>query len=125
MKYKIFTAGLPFSRKEFVCKCGCSFDTVDHELLIVLENIRTWANCPVKINSGCRCEDHNKREEGSSRSRHLWGQAADIVVEEKKADEVADHLEESYPDKYGIGIYNGRTHIDIRRRKARWDKRSI
>jgi hypothetical protein len=38
-------------------------------------------------------------------------------------DKVADYLEEKYPDKYGIGRYIGRTHLDIRKTKARWDNR--
>jgi hypothetical protein len=29
-----------FARSEFRCKCGCGLDTVDTELLRLLENIR-------------------------------------------------------------------------------------
>jgi uncharacterized protein YcbK (DUF882 family) len=112
-----------FDRSEFKCKCGCGFDTVDHELIVVLEEIRLRFGKPVTINSGCRCERHNAEEGGSKGSQHITGKAADIVVAGVHADSVADHLVCKYQDKYGIGRYNGRTHIDVRSSKARWDNR--
>jgi hypothetical protein len=39
------------------------------------------------------------------------------------SDDVAEWLERVFPNKYGIGRYKGRTHIDTRRGKARWDAR--
>lgn len=101
----------------------CGGDVVDAELLQVLEDIREYFGCPVVINSGFRCWIHNKREGGSATSQHLLGKAADIVVIGVHADVVAHYLERIYPDKYGIGRYLGRTHIDVRQNKARWDMR--
>lgn len=112
-----------FTRKEFACQCGCGFDTVDFELAKVLDDVREHFKRPVIINSGCRCAIHNKNEGGSPKSQHLLGTAADIVVKGIYADDVADYLEERYSDTYGIGRYNGRTHIDIRSKPARWDNR--
>lgn len=112
-----------FSRSEFACRCGCGFDTVDHELIGVLEALRDRFGATVSINSGCRCATHNQAEGGSPKSQHLLGKAADVVVTGVLADKVADYLESAYPDKYGIGRYKGRTHIDVRAAKSRWDLR--
>ena len=110
-----------FTRKEFACNCGCGFDTIDYELLEVLEDVREHFNSPVHINSGCRCESWNKKIGGEDGSQHTKARAADIVVVGIKETIVADYLESKYPDKYGIGRYSGRTHIDTRSGgKARW-----
>lgn len=113
-----------FKRSEFECKCGCGFDTVDYELAAVLDDIRSYFNSPVIINSGCRCESHNKAIGGSENSKHRLGVAADIVVSGIDADIVAEYLEQKYSHQYGIGRYNSWTHIDIRTAPARWDERT-
>ncbi|ASV43374.1 hypothetical protein [Vibrio phage JSF12] len=111
-----------FSRKEFACKCGCGYSTVDAELLEVLVTLKEHFNgATVKIASGCRCEEHNKKVGGRPRkpgerysgSKHLWGVAADIQVSGVAPSKVADYLEKTYPNKYGIGRYDTFTHIDI------------
>lgn len=109
-----------FSRAEFACKCGCGFNTVDVELLAVLEDVREHFNTPVIITSGCRCWYNNQKAGGATNSKHLKGNAADFVVKDVHEDRVATYLEEKYPDKYGIGRYEGRTHIDVRDKKGRW-----
>ena len=112
-----------FSRKEFACRCGCGFDTVDAELLHVLINLRGQFNAPITITSGARCKNHNGNIGGSEKSQHMIGRAADIKIYRIHEDIVADYLEATYPDKYGIGRYIGRTHIDTRATPARWDYR--
>lgn len=112
-----------FDRSEFACKCGCGADTVDVELITVLEDLRYRFVFPIVINSGTRCGRHNKAEGGGKNSQHLDGKAADFVVKGVQADEVADCLEQLYGTKYGIGRYNGRTHLDVRSTPARWDNR--
>ena len=110
-----------FNRSEFSCKCGCGQDTVDAELIRVLEDLRQSLRGAIMINSGCRCERHNASEGGSPGSQHIRGKAADIVVSGVDADTVAECLEDKYPGKYGIGRYPGRTHIDVRSGPpARW-----
>ena len=109
-----------FSKHEFACKCGCGFDNVSSELIGVLEEVREYFSKPIKINSGCRCAKHNAKEGGSKDSEHVKGTAADIVVEGIHADKVHEYFIKRYPDKYGIGKYVGRTHIDVRKTKARW-----
>lgn len=109
-----------FKRSEFACKCGCGFDTVDVELVTVLEAVRSFFGEPVKINSGCRCVEHNKKEGGSPKSQHLYGKAADIVVENVMPIKVYTYLVHKYANTYGIGLYPNRVHVDVREQKARW-----
>jgi len=110
-----------FYREEFKCKCNnCNFDTVDYELVTVLEAMREHFEQPVIINSACRCARHNANEGGREKSKHLYGIAADVVVENILAEDVYAYLTSTYTDKYGIGCYNGFTHIDVRNSKARW-----
>lgn len=109
-----------FSRKEFSCKCGCGFQTVDVDLLAILETVRNKFRKPVTINSACRCEDHNKSIGGSYGSKHKQGIAADIVVKGVEPRTVYAYLDDMYPVSYGMGFYASFTHIDVRQNKARW-----
>ena len=109
-----------FKRSEFACKDGCGFDTVDAELLKVLEEVRAFFGVPILINSGCRCAKHNEKEGGSPKSQHLFGKAADIVVKDVMPVKVYTYLDNKYPNTYGIGLYVNRVHIDVREAKARW-----
>jgi len=121
-----------FTRSEYRCKCGCGFDTVDYELDMVMDDLRDFFGKPVYINRGCSCVEHNDNVQleydhtyiaGSSKSQHIYGKACDFRVEGVHEDAVVRYLENTYPNKYGIGRYNGRTHIDVRTDKARWDSR--
>jgi len=115
-----------FSRREFACKCFCGKDTVDAELILVLEEARLFfRNRSVIITSGVRCELHNQEVGGSPKSLHLQGKAADIIVKGINSEIVHDHLYKKYPGKYGIGRYSGRTHIDVRPGEARWSGRNV
>ena len=112
--------GDSFERHEFACKCGCGFDTVDAELLAVLDNVRRVFKSKVLVSSGCRCPAYNKRVGGAPKSRHLEGRAADIVVANAAPALVAEYLKERYLEKYGIGEYHSFTHIDTRAQAVRW-----
>lgn len=108
-----------FDRSEFACQCGCGQDTVDAELLAVLEEIRGMFG-PVTINSGNRCIAHNRAVGGGEKSQHLTGRAADIVVKDTTPAHVQDYIALSWPMQYGLGRYDDFTHIDTRTHKARW-----
>ncbi|EAZ2866630.1 DUF882 domain-containing protein [Salmonella enterica] len=110
-----------FKRSEFACKCGCGQDTVDAELLAILEDVREHFGKPVIINSANRCPTHNKRVGGASKSVHLTGKAADIVVKGVAPDIVHAYLTAKYSGKYGIGKYNTFTHVDSRSKESRWN----
>ena len=114
-----------FSRWEFKCNCtdtACTFDTVDIELIDVLEDVRLhFAAKSITINSGCRCLLKNMSVGGSKSSQHMQGRAADFVVERIRPVDVQNYLEAKYPLKYGIGRYSTFTHVDTRTGgRARW-----
>lgn len=117
-----------FSRSEFACKCGCGFDTVDYILVEYLQSIRDYFGARVTITSGCRCVDYNEGVQienvpryipYSSTSTHIYGRAADIVVEGVSPDDVSE-----YADSIGcggVGSYKTFTHVDSRTKNgARW-----
>lgn len=110
-----------FSRDEFSCKCGCGFSTVDVKLIEILESVRSQFKKPVKINSGCRCHDHNKKVGGTPKSKHMEGIAADIVVKGVSPIDVHKFLIDYVGGNYaGIGRYETFVHIDARENPARW-----
>jgi len=109
-----------FTREEMACKCGCEQDTIDGELLDVLNRIRRWAKKPVTVTSGNRCFNYNIRIGGSRNSQHVKSRAADIQVEGKTPEQVADYIQKWYPDSLGLGRYETFTHVDTRKHKARW-----
>jgi uncharacterized protein YcbK (DUF882 family) len=109
-----------FSKEEFACRCRCGFDAVSAELVQALTDIRQHFNKPIQITSGNRCKAHNKTIGGEEGSKHIEGIAADFKVAEVAPSRVQTYLEEKYPDKYGIGRYSNRTHLDVRPNKARW-----
>ena len=128
-----------FNLSEFRCKC-CGEGIPKKKLINVLENIRfvlsdRYYPNPVKITiSGpLRCESHNKEVGGVSNSRHLFkhSDGVDIKAFSKVEDkwlqilpeEVVAIAELLLQDTGGIGQYKGRTHIDVRSKKARWDFR--
>jgi len=67
-----------FQPSEFTCKCGCGGNKMQSAFLEVLDKARELAGVPFKINSGYRCEKHNK-EVGSTSRNHTSGNAADIA----------------------------------------------
>ena len=125
-----------FNIEEFQCKgnlkgCDCQMpDDVYNNIQELAENlqiVRDMLQEPIKINSGWRCEEYNRKIKGAKRSQHLLGKAADIRIKDLTPDEVAnaiDKLQEGgFIKKGGLGRYNSFTHYDIRGRKARWDNR--
>ena len=109
-----------FSRIEFACNCECGQDTIDAELITMIEAIRQHYDSPVTINSGNRCVSYNAQVGGSTNSQHILSRAADIKVEGIPAPKVANYIDSIYPDKYGLGRYDSFTHVDSRTGKARW-----
>ena len=107
-----------FNRSEFACKCGCGFDTVDAQLLAILEIIREHFSVPVKVTSGARCADYNTTIGGAEKSQHVLGRAADIVVSGHPPIAVAAFCRSL--DIPGIGDYQTFTHLDTRTGRARW-----
>ena len=114
-----------FTLSEFSCKCGCGFNGIHAELVAVLQDLADHFCAEVIVNSACRCKAHNKSVGGSTYSQHIYGTAADVKLlytpGQIDAGEVAEYLRNKYPNCYGIGDYPGFTHIDVRKKKARWN----
>ena len=82
-----------------------------------LQVVRDLLGKPMLINSGYRTPAHNKAVGGSSKSYHMSGMAADIVVPGIPAIEV-QRLLKNWTG--GMGQYQHFTHLDIRPHRARW-----
>lgn len=110
-----------FKSTEFDCKGNkcCSKTMIDIELVGYLQVIRNHFGKPVIINSGYRCQKHNKTVGGVTNSKHCTGMAADIVVKDIKPKEVAKYAETI--GVRGIGLYDTFVHLDTRETKSRWN----
>ena len=107
-----------FSRHEFACRCGCGFDTVDIELIELLEVIREHFGQPVTVNSAARCLEYNRSIGSRDTSQHVQGKAADIVIRGINPDDVHFFVDEM--DRGGLGKYSTFTHVDVSERRRRW-----
>lgn len=109
-----------FRVREFRCWDGSDPVFVALALAQLLEAVRVHFDAPVTINSAYRTPSHNKAQGGAARSQHLYGQAADIVVQGHSPVEVAAYAETLLPNTGGIGIYKNFVHLDVREKKSRW-----
>lgn len=114
-----------FQYKEFDCqgKGCCSTTIIDEKLVEYVQRIRDHFGKPVTITSPYRCEVHNRRVGGATKSYHMQGRAADIVVQGVSSREVAKYAESI--GILGIGLYETSadgyfTHIDTRTTKSFW-----
>jgi len=101
--------------------CGCGFDTIDYEVVKIVQGVCDAFECSVVINSACRCEDHNRSVGGGESSQHLLGRALDCRFVGIGTDYIHQYLCNKYPDQYGLGKYASFNHIDSRGIKARWE----
>lgn len=114
-----------FQYKEFDCHGSgcCSTTIIDEKLVAYVQQIRDHFGKPVTITSPYRCEVHNRRVGGATKSYHMQGKAADIVVQGVSSREVAKYAESI--GILGIGLYETSadgyfTHIDTRTTKSFW-----
>ena len=113
-----------FRVREFACHDGSDTVLISDELVELLERIREHFGSAVNINSGYRTAAYNAQVNGSPRSQHMQGTAADIVVSGVAPLEVAQYAEYLQPNSGGIGLYQTFTHVDVRTNRSRWDNRS-
>jgi uncharacterized protein YcbK (DUF882 family) len=117
-----------FNLNEFASKDGADMPPeVFKNVVLVAKNLqvlRDFVGQPIKVNSGYRSPAHNKSIGGASRSQHVKGKAADIVIKGHKPQVVAEIIIELIKagkmSQGGIGVYNTFTHYDIRGTAARW-----
>ena len=74
-----------FRINEFRCHCGCQMpaearQNIEALVANVLDPLRDEYGKPIYVNSGYRCEKHNKAVGGVPRSQHIVGEAADISL---------------------------------------------
>lgn len=87
-----------------------------------LDDMRSFlGDRPITINSGYRPPAVNEAVGGVSNSRHLVGDAADVVVDGMTPHEVFSRIDNWHGDKGGLGDSASFTHIDLRGYSARWD----
>ena len=67
-----------FDSSEFDCQCGCGTGKIKIELVEMLEEIRVLYDRPMRINSGIRCLEHNRKIGSKDTSSHIKCVAADI-----------------------------------------------
>lgn len=77
-----------FKLSEMACKDGSDKVLYSTELMAKLEELRAYGGFTVSINSGYRTKAYNSRIGGASKSQHVQGTAADVVV--KKDGQVVD-----------------------------------
>lgn len=87
------------------------------ELAKNLEVLRKHINKPIRITSGFRSREHNKKIGGATNSYHVLGMAADIQVSKMKPEDVAKAIEllikEGKMKQGGLGIYRTWIHYDL------------
>ena len=109
-----------FKQSEFACKCGCGFNSINLNLVKILDEIREYFGQPMTITSGCRCAKHNAKVSGSvSNSRHVSGKASDIKVKNIDKARVLTKCKEYVANGRARYTYTNNTnmknvvHIDI------------
>lgn len=127
-----------FSAHEFDCHDGSEYPSEHHDrlqlLVTTLDAIRAKWGGPIKVVSGYRTPEYNRKVGGAKASQHVEGRAADIkpigggpnavaqlgaLVRTMLAGDLLPHLG-------GLGMYPRWVHIDVRPRPAnghvaRWD----
>lgn len=114
--------GPHFKHNEFRCKCCGKLPSggIDPTLVLKLEILRkVLGDKPIVIRSGYRCPKHNEKVGGAPKSQHLYGKAADIMVQGITPSEVANIAEAIFYDG-GLGRYKEFTHVDSRGKRTRW-----
>ena len=110
-----------FKVREFACRDGSDVVFISDKLVSVLQQIRSHFKARVNINSAYRTPSYNKKVGGAAYSQHLYGKAADFVVEGISPKEVGRYAETLLPNSGGIGIYSNFIHVDDRTTKSRWN----
>lgn len=86
-----------------------------------LDAVREFlGNQPIRITSAYRPPAINKACGGVSNSRHLFGDAADLVVKDIPPHEVYKKLDAWHGNKGGLGNGDTFTHIDLRSYRSRF-----
>lgn len=88
----------------------------------VMDEVRElFGNRPITVTSWYRDPVTNRRVGGSSRSRHMVGDAVDFVIQGIRPSEVQRRLDPWWGSRGGLASASSFTHIDKRGYRARWN----
>lgn len=94
------------------------------DLATNLQIIRDYLGVPIKINSGYRSPEHNKKVGGSSNSYHLKAMASDIRTDRHTPEQlkalIKQLMDQGRIKKGGLKAYNSFVHYDIRGVYTAW-----
>lgn len=117
-----------FSLSEFKCPDGVLPEGEElencKELAEQLQVLREHIQEPIRVISGYRHPEYNKKIGGAKKSQHMNARAADIKVAGKAPAEVhrtvLQLIREGKMLQGGVGKYSTFVHYDTRGRAARW-----
>lgn len=116
---RFFRLGQHFVLGELASRCGADLVLVHPALVCALAQLRRHFGRPVVVTSGYRTPAHNACVGGKSRSRHLYGMAADVQVPGVPPADVAAYCD-GVLGVGGLGRYRTFTHLDVDGRGRRW-----
>ena len=104
-----------FRRSEFACKgkgcCGHSAP-ISNDLIVALEAYRRAMGAkPLTINSGFRCNTHNRSIGSKDTSQHPRGMACDISGKDKDIEQMANTAANFFNK---VIVYVWGIHVDLR-----------
>jgi uncharacterized protein YcbK (DUF882 family) len=106
-------ASINFYKDELWCPC-CGVYNIVPELLEKLQDLRTYFNAPIVVNSGYRCKAYNSSiKKASKNSQHCLGRAVDIACRDS-FDRYAIVAKAIALGFRGIHVDNTFIHLDVR-----------
>lgn len=115
------------SRGEMGCHCGCGYDTIDFEVVGIIQDCCDSFAVAIgvdkvicNIHSAARCIPHNRSIGSTDESQHPKAKAIDFSIKNVSPLDIFTYLDRKYPDKFGFGLYQTFVHADSRSEKARW-----
>ena len=101
-----------FKESEFHIDGVTVYNKMDPLMIYLLVQLRKNANIPMRLTSTYRSPEKNKAVGGSSKSRHLKGQAIDFVVNNSR--DRAVFIREALLLGLTVGVMKNAIHIDMR-----------
>ena len=69
-----------YYRDEFACKDHCGFNTVDYNLVVILEKMCNELGRKLVVVEGCMCSKRAKVVGGNGDNAHLLGKGAHVIA---------------------------------------------
>ena len=114
-----------FSRNEFECPDKCGFDNINMREVLLLQEIRDELGAGLMVESGCRCEEHNREVGGVDDSGHLTGEAADVYTDGMDSGALGDFIRDMHRRgklrdlTYCYRAGRNTVHVGVDRKKRR------